>query len=110
MISRMSLRLVCLVLALHFVAACAGPASEADEPQTAKEKLYAEAKKNGELDEPKHKSAATWRYAGDRKDCRFVIGRRCFKDQKAACVAAACGAATCDVVGAGPASVSCKKL
>jgi hypothetical protein len=39
MISCMSLRLACLVLALHFAAACAGPASEADEPQTAKEKL-----------------------------------------------------------------------
>ncbi|CAN5511198.1 hypothetical protein BH11MYX1_BH11MYX1_37770 [soil metagenome] len=109
MISFMSLRLVCLVLTLHFAAACSGAANDADEPQTAREKQYAEAKKSGELDAPKHKSAATWRYSGDRKDCRYVIGRKCFKDQKAACAAAACGAATCDVVGAGPASVSCKK-
>ena len=93
MIWDMSLRLVCLVLALHFAAACGGSATEADEPQTAKEKQYAEAKKNGELDEPKHKSASTWRYSGDRKDCRFVIGRKCYKDQKAACGAAACGEA-----------------
>jgi len=109
MISGMSLRLVCLVLALRLAAACGGSANEADEPQTAKEKQYAEAKKKGELDEPKHKSASTWRYSGDRKDCRYVIGRKCFKDQKTACGAAACGGAKCEVVGAGPASVSCKK-
>jgi hypothetical protein len=109
MISLMSLRLVCLVLAVHVAAGCGGPTSEADEPQTAKEKQYAEAKKSGELDEPKRKSAGTWRYAGDRKDCRYVLGRKCFKDEKAACAAAACGAVKCEVVGAGPATVTCKK-
>ncbi len=109
MISVMSLRLVCLVLALHFAAACGSATTDADEPQTAREKQYAEAKKNGELDAPKPRSASSWRYSGDRKDCRYVIGRKCFKERKAACAAAACGAAKCDVVGAGPASVSCKK-
>ncbi len=109
MISPMSLRLVSLVLALRVAAACGGPTTEGDEPQTAKEKQYAEAKKNGDLDEPKRKSAGAWRYSGDRKDCRYVLGRKCFNNEKAACAAASCGGAKCEVVGAGPATVACKK-
>ena len=62
----------------------------------------------GELDAPMPKQNA-WTYAGDRKDCFYVVGRRCFKTQKAACTKA-CGSTTsCKITGAGPAAVSCNR-
>ena len=110
MILSMSLRLGCLVLALGFAAGCAGSAAEADEPQTAREKQYAEAKKNGELDDQKPVKKGGWQFKGDRKDCRYLVAAssKCFKTQKAACAAAGCGA-SCAFTGAGPATVSCVK-
>jgi hypothetical protein len=101
----MSLRAVVLV----FLAACASSSMTTDpnEPQTAKEKQLREAKDKGELDAPMAKQNA-WTYAGDRKDCFYVVGRRCFKTQKAACTKA-CGSQSCKVVGAGPAAVSCNR-
>ncbi|HET9991299.1 MAG TPA: hypothetical protein VFQ65_22365 [Kofleriaceae bacterium] len=111
----MSLRLGCLVLGLSaaglaFAAGCAGSAAEENEPQTAREKQYAEAKKNGELDEQKPVKKGGWQFKGDRKDCRYLVAAtsKCFKTQKAACTAAGCGA-SCAFTGAGPATVSCKK-
>jgi hypothetical protein len=102
----MSLRAVVLVALLG----CASTSMTTDpnEPQTAKEKQLREAKEKGELDRPTAKSNA-WTFAGDRKDCFYVVGRRCFKTQKAACTMACGSAKTCKVTGAGPAAVSCKR-
>ena len=106
----MSLRTIWLAVALM---ACGGPTRgkvEPGEPQTAREKQYAEAKKAGELDDGNASKWGKWRYTGDRKDCFFVAGRRCFKTEKAACRATKCKApAKCESVGAGPATVSCRK-
>lgn len=104
---RFMLRLAALALVLAMAPACGGGASEADEPQTAREKQYAEAKKNGELDEKPTKKGG-WQFAGDRRDCRYLVGNKCFKSQDKACKAAGCGA-SCAFTGAGPATVSCKK-
>lgn len=90
--------------------ACGGNASSADEPQTAREKQLLEAKKSGELDKDKDKKWGTWRYSGDRNDCFYVVGRKCFKTEPAACKSLACDKKKkkCTVVGGGPATVSCK--
>jgi len=100
-------------IALALVAAslalgCGGPQhDDKGEPQTAREKQLLEAKKNGDLD---RKGAwKGWRYQGDRNDCFYVVGRRCFKTQKKACAAARCRKPkACKVVGGGPATVSCE--
>ncbi|MBV8756399.1 MAG: hypothetical protein JO257_03950 [Deltaproteobacteria bacterium] len=102
----MSLR----ALALVVLASCASSSMTTDpnEPQTAKEKQLREAKEKGELDAPRAKSTA-WDYAGDRKDCFYVVGRRCFKTQKAACTKACGSEKACKTTGAGPAAVSCNR-
>jgi hypothetical protein len=108
----MSLRLASLVLAFGFGAVfpgCGGATTDADEPQTARDKQYAEAKKNGELDDQKPVKKGAWQFKGDRKDCRYVFNSKCFKNEKAACVAAGCDGPACSTSGAGPATVSCKK-
>jgi hypothetical protein len=102
----MSLRAVVLVALLG--CASSSMTTDPNEPQTAKEKQLREAKEKGELDRPTAKSNA-WNYAGDRKDCFFVVGRRCFKTQKAACTKACGSTQTCKVSGAGPAAVSCNR-
>jgi len=67
-----------------------------------------EARANGELDAPGKKWGG-WRYQGDRGDCFFVFGRRCYKTEDTACKAAHCKApAKCTAIGAGPATMSCK--
>ena len=103
----MSLRLGGLALLLTI--ACAAPTqTDTNEPQTAREKQYREAKKSGELDKQVAKPAG-WRYTGDRKQCFFVVGRRCFKTENAACQAARCKAPKkCTTDGAGPATLSCR--
>ncbi len=103
----MSLRLGGL-LALVLALGCGGAQSDANEPKTAKEKQLQEARKSGELDDSGGNKWAGWRYQGERKDCRFVFGRKCFKTEKAACTAN-CKSNLCDVVGGGPATVTCKK-
>jgi hypothetical protein len=108
MISAMSLRLGWLVLAVS-LPACGGTQSDAKEPKTAKDKQIADMKASGELHDDSSSTWAGWRYSGDRKDCRYVLGRKCFKTEKAACSAAACRATKCDVVGGGPATVSCHR-
>ena len=92
----MSLRAVFLVALLG----CASSSMQTDpnEPQTAREKQRREAKEKGELDAPKGKSTA-WTYSGDRKDCFYVVGRRCFKTQKAACTTACRAGGSCKVSG-----------
>ena len=83
MIRSMSLRLGCLVLASRCSrCGCGGATADADEPQTAREKQYAEAKKNGELDDQKPVKKGGWQFKGDRKDCRYLVDSKCFKTQK----------------------------
>ena len=110
------MRLVCsIVLLAACVAACGGADTNADEPQTAREKQYDEAKANGELDGSGGRGWGGWRYQGDRNECFYVVGRRCFKSKKTAC-ATACrvpvktaAASMCTIDGGGPASVTCNK-
>ncbi|MEJ7603938.1 MAG: hypothetical protein WKG01_39020 [Kofleriaceae bacterium] len=103
----MSLRSIVVVLVL---AACGNGTiqTSSDEPQTAKEKQALEAKQKGNLD-ARDKSWGTWRYSGDRENCFYVVGRRCFKRENAACQAAKCRSPMkCQTAGAGPATVACK--
>ena len=103
----MSLRLGCL--AAWLAIACASPQqTDPNEPTTAREKQYREAKASGELDKPVAKPAG-WRYQGDRKQCFYVVGGRCFKSENSACQAARCKAPKkCIPAGAGPATMTCK--
>lgn len=111
-----------LPLLAVFVLACSSGKMRVKkgEPQTAREKMLAEEKakakkKDGgtsadddEVKPPGSKKWTKWRYEGDRKDCFFLFGRKCFKTEKAACGAAKCKApSTCETEGAGPATVSC---
>src|SRR5438045_4141516 len=95
MIQRMSLssaRWTFLVIATVLIACGGGGSSKpgAREPQTAREKQLQEAKASGELDNSKGKSWGTWSYSGEKKDCFYVVGRRCFKAKKAACASLGC--------------------
>src|SRR5437867_1030058 len=102
----MSLRVGWLALVL----ACGGGSMpvEKGEPQTAKEKQLQEARASGELDKPNPKFGG-WRYQGERKDCFFVLGRRCFKTENAACQAAHCRTPKrCTTAGVGPATMTCR--
>jgi hypothetical protein len=107
-------RAPCTFLVVAALIACGGGGGSpktSDEPQTAREKQLLEARKSGEIDDPKAKSWGTWSYTGDKQDCFYVIGRRCFKTKKAACNSLACGkkgGKKCNIVGGGPATVSCK--
>jgi hypothetical protein len=102
----MSLRPLVLALVLF---GCGGAQSDADEPQTARDKQYAEAKKNGELDDQKPVKKGAWQFKGDRKNCNYLFNSKCFKLEKAACAAAGCDGPACKADGAGPATVSCRK-
>lgn len=107
----MSLRSSGILVALSFVFACGGGPQKVDpdEPKNAKEKQALEAKEEGDTDKGNAQKWGKWRYAGDRNDCFYVVGRRCFKTENAACQAARCKAPKkCDTVGGGPATVSCK--
>lgn len=102
-----------LALVALALGACGGAQTDPNEPQTAREKQYAEAKANGELDGSDARPWGGWRYQGDRDDCFYVVGRRCFKSRKRAC-RVACGTKTatvdmCTIDGGGPASVTCNK-
>ena len=111
MIRQMSLSSVrCLAIALLVGCGGGSTATSANEPKTAREKQYAEAKKNGELDDKGGKSWGTWSYSGDQDDCFYVVGRKCFKTKKAACGSLSCDKKKkkCKAVGGGPATVSCK--
>jgi hypothetical protein len=116
----MSLRSGRLVLAMIlgiYLAGCGGggganggKSSGTKEPQTAKEKQLQEAKASGELDESGQSSWGKWRYTGDRSNCFFVAGQKCFKTEVAACQAMKCKAGVkCKASGAGPATVACAK-
>jgi hypothetical protein len=100
------LKVGCLLVCL--LVACGGSSKGSDEPTTAKEKQRREAKSSGDPDAAK--GWGKWRYSGQRDDCFFVVGGKCFRTEKAACASAKCKAGkACKVVGGGPATVSCAK-
>ena len=110
----MSWRLGGLAL-VAFVACASDMKVKKGEPQTAREKMLAEEKAKQDKDTsddahpPGSKKWSGWRYQGDRKDCRFLVGRKCFKTENAACQATRCKKPKkCTTVGGGPAAVSCK--
>jgi hypothetical protein len=105
----MSLRTIAPALVMLLLG-CGGSATATDEPSTAKDKQRRDeaARGDGDGDGDPGKWGG-WRYTGDRNECFFVVGRRCFKTQAAACAAAKCGKARCEVTGGGPASVACAK-
>lgn len=111
----MSLRVTSLAAVLAAIGvACASPSMKVKkgEPQTAREKMLAEEKANPSKDPmpPGSKKWSGWRYQGERKDCFFVVGRRCFKSENKACQAARCKSPTkCTTEGAGPATLTCTK-
>jgi hypothetical protein len=114
----MSLRSAGLVIALILgtAAGCGGGGggkagkSSAKEPTTAKEKQLLEAKASGEVDGPGQTGWGKWRYTGDRNNCFFVAGNKCFKTQAGACGAMRCKKGQkCKAAGTGPATVSCVK-
>jgi len=109
MIHQMSLRMISLGLLASLALGCSGGRpSRSDEPTTAKEKQRREAAAAGETG-PSAGKGAGWRYAGDRDECFFILGRRCFKSEAAACAAARCGKRKCETSGGGPAAVACAK-
>jgi hypothetical protein len=91
--------------------ACGGDSVGADEPQTAREKMRREAKRD-KKDKPVDstgKSWGKWRYSGDRAECYFRLGQKCYKTEAAACSSARCKKPTkCVAEGAAPATISCK--
>jgi hypothetical protein len=108
----MSLRAVLLVCLLSL--SCAGESMKVKkgEPQTAREKMLAEQKANPDKDDapPTSKQWTGWRYQGDRKDCFFVVGRKCYKTEKAACQAAKCKKPLeCTSDDGAPAKMTCAK-
>lgn len=104
----MSLRMISLGLIASLALACGGDPPRAGEPTTAKEKQRREAAAAGETTTSGGKWSG-WRYTGDRDECFFVVGRKCFKTQASACAAARCGSRKCQTEGGGPVSVSCAK-
>jgi hypothetical protein len=103
----MSLR-VLLLLAV----ACSSSSMQTrkGEPQTAREKLAAEQKEHPDDDSGTGKKWRRWRYQGERKDCFFVVGAKCYKTEPVACQAARCKApAKCTRDGAGPVTITCAK-
>jgi len=101
--------LVALVVTGGLAGGCGGgAASGSDEPTTAKDKQRREADVSEPAAGATHK-VGRWRYTGDRADCFFVVGGRCFKTEQAACAAAKCGKRACETSGGGPATVACAK-
>jgi hypothetical protein len=106
----MSLRTLGLSILVAVTASlgCGGGGSPGpNEPTTAREKQCQDAQAKGEADAPGDKWKG-WRYAGDRDECFFVVGHRCFKSEAAACKFAKCGG-KCEVTGGGPATVACAR-
>ena len=97
-----------LSLAAALVLGCGSDPPKSGDPTTAKEKQRRDAEAKGDGPTSGGKWGG-WRYTGDRNDCFFVVGRRCFKTEAAACAAARCGKRKCEVTGGGPAAVACAK-
>jgi hypothetical protein len=107
---------IVLALILAIAAGCggggagSGKSAKSTEPQTAKEKQLQEAKASGEVDGTGQSGWGKWRYTGDRNNCYYVAGKKCFKTEVAACQTMKCKAGEkCKAAGAGPATVACTK-
>jgi len=100
--------MISLGLIASLALACGGDPPRTGEPTTAREKQRREAAAAGETSGPTGKGAG-WRYTGDRDECFFIVGRRCFKTQASACSAARCPSKKCKTDGGGPVTVSCAK-
>lgn len=99
-----------VLLLLLWVSACGGPTVDPNAPQTAAERARREApaEEAKAPKPPKGKKWNGWRYSGERNDCFFTTGRKCYKTEQAACDALRCdGSKTCVIEGAGPATVRC---
>ena len=110
----MSWRLAPLTLLVAVACASGNMKVKKGEPQTAREKMLAEEKAKQDKDTsddahpPGSKKWSGWRYQGDRKQCFFTVGRKCFKTENAACQAAKCKAPSrCEADGGGPAIMRC---
>jgi len=101
----MSFRMASLGLLAALALGCGGDPPRSDDPQTAKEKQRREAAAAGDTSSSGGKWGG-WRYTGDRDECYFVVGRKCFKTEAAACAAARCGGRKCETTGGGPATVA----
>jgi hypothetical protein len=104
----MSLRMLSLGLLVSLALGCGGDPPRSGDPTNAREKQRRDAEASGEIT-PTGGKWGGWRYTGDRQDCFFVVGRRCFKTEAAACAAARCGKRTCEATGGGPAAVACTR-
>jgi hypothetical protein len=107
-------RAVVVAIALCALACGAAPRKHKTNhrDETAAEYQRRKAKEAGELDDDSDAGKwGGWKYQGNRDDCRFVLGRKCFTKRDEACKAAKCGGKTpkCAVDGGGPAIVSCAK-
>src|SRR5215813_9658033 len=98
----MSFRMISLGLLAALALGCGGDPPRSDDPQTAKEKQRREAAAASEPSSGGKRSG--WRYTGDRDDCFFVVGGKCYKTEAAACAAARCGSRKCQTTGGGPAT------
>jgi hypothetical protein len=102
------------VLVAVTLLSCGGPARRAKKgtagsgDETAAEYQRRKAREAGEIDESSEGKWGAWKYQGERDDCRYVLGRKCFTKREAACKAAKCKT-SCQVRGGGPAMVSCAK-
>ena len=108
----MSLRAVTLLVACSLACSSGSMKTRKGEPQTAREKMLAEQKANPEEGDATGtgKKWGRWRYHGERKECFFVFGAKCFKTENAACQAARCKAPLkCLTEGAGPTTLKCGK-
>jgi hypothetical protein len=106
-------RALVVVVALFAIACGSAPKKRTKRgghrDETAAEYQRRKAAEDGELDDPSEASKwGGWKYQGERDDCRFVLGRKCFTKRENACKAAKCKT-ECLVDGGGPAVVSCAK-
>ena len=104
----MSLRMISLGLVAALALGCGGDPPRSGDPTTAREKQRREAAAAGEASSSGGKWSG-WRYTGDRDECFFIVGRKCFKTEASACAAARCGNRKCETTGGGPATVGCAK-
>lgn len=90
-----------------------GGKGKSSDDETAAEYQRRKARESGELDDEASSTGkwGGWKYQGERDDCRFVYGRKCFTKRESAlnaCKAAKCKT-KCTVDGGGPATVTCSK-
>ena len=105
-------RVVAAIVATACLAACGDPLPP-EHPRAQKKKARTGSESIREQPDPEQvsgegKAWGGWRYAGSRDDCFFVVKRRCFETEAAACKAAKCGDKRCVADGGGPATVQCR--